>query len=109
MGKNFQTAKKPTNNAPSEEAIAAFEEGGAGKDNVVSHISTNEQSPKVEEQAAKAEPTKRLSVDLPANTHKRFKIACSATETKMVAEIMQFIEKRTREMEKEAGITHKNT
>lgn len=37
----------------------------------------------------------------------RFKTACSATGRKMVSEIQEFIERRTAEMEEEAGITRK--
>lgn len=53
------------------------------------------------------EPTKRLSIDLPASVHTRFKTACSATGTKMVGELLAFIEQRTRELEEEAGISRK--
>jgi len=52
-------------------------------------------------------PTKRLSVDLPAKLHTRFKTACSATSNKMAAEITAFIEARTAELETEAGISRK--
>ncbi len=48
-------------------------------------------------------PTKRLSLDLPARMHTRFKTACSATGRKMGSEIQDFIELRTNELE-EAGI-----
>jgi hypothetical protein len=40
-------------------------------------------------------------------THTRFKTACSATGRKMVSELQAFIEKRTAELEKQAGITRK--
>jgi hypothetical protein len=53
------------------------------------------------------EPTKRLSLDLPVSTHTRFKTACSATNRKMVNEIQEFIERRTAELEAEAGISRK--
>jgi hypothetical protein len=39
--------------------------------------------------------------------HTRFKTACSATNRKMVAELQAFIETRTKELEDEAGISHK--
>ncbi len=51
-----------------------------------------------------AEPVKRLSIDLPASMHTRFKTACSATNSKMAAEIIDFIERRTRELEIRAGL-----
>jgi len=53
------------------------------------------------------EPTKRLSLDLPASLHTRFKTACSATDRKMVGELQVFIEQRTQELEEDAGITRK--
>jgi hypothetical protein len=53
------------------------------------------------------EPTKRLSLDLPASVHTRFKTACSATGRKMVAEVQDFIARRIAELEREAGITRK--
>ncbi|MEE9320076.1 MAG: hypothetical protein V3U76_06480 [Granulosicoccus sp.] len=56
---------------------------------------------------APEEPTRRLSLDLPASIHKRFKTACSATDRKMTAEVLKFIERRTRELEKSADIFHK--
>ncbi|NDW02750.1 hypothetical protein G0A00_26060 [Yangia sp. PrR002] len=57
--------------------------------------------------AATDEPTKRLSLDLPAGLHTRFKTACSATDRKMVGELQAYIEARTKELEDEAGITRK--
>ena len=51
------------------------------------------------------EPTKRLSLNLPASLHTRFKTACSATSRKMGTEIQRFIERRTEEIEQEAGLT----
>ena len=47
-----------------------------------------------------AEPMKRLSVDMPANLHRRFKRACTAAEKVMVAEVLAFIEQRTAELER---------
>lgn len=92
--KTFTTAPKPRQ--PTAEAIEAYERGGAGHDHQPAPVS-----------ATPAEPTKRLSLDLPASTHTRFKTACSATGRKMVSEIQQFIERRTAELEAEAGITRK--
>ena len=97
--KTFTAAPKPRQQ-PSAEAIAAYEAGGAGHD----------QPPAPDRAAApgkKAEPTKRLSLDLPASTHMRFKTACSATGRKMVGELQEFIEKRTAELEAEAGISRR--
>jgi hypothetical protein len=85
--KSFKAA--PQAKQPTPEQVAAFTKGGAGTDK------------------ASDEPTKRLSLDLPMRTHTRFKTACSATGRKMVSEIQDFIEWRTKELEKEAGIALK--
>ena len=92
--KTFTAAPKPRQ--PTAETIERYEKGGAGHDRQAAPV-----------RAAPAEPTKRLSLDLPASTHTRFKTACSATGRKMVSEIQQFIERRTAELENEAGITRK--
>lgn len=44
-------------------------------------------------------PTKRLTIDLPEDSHTRFKVACARHKTKMVEEVTAFIERRTAEME----------
>jgi hypothetical protein len=87
--KTFTAAPKPK--PPSAEAIEAYEQGGAGHDQRPAPVKP-------------AEPTKRLSLDLPASVHTRFKTACSATGHKMVSEIQDFIKRRTAELEAEAGI-----
>jgi hypothetical protein len=50
---------------------------------------------------AKAEPIRRLSIDLPKSLHVRFKAACARSDRKMIDEVMAFIEKRTAELEAE--------
>jgi hypothetical protein len=97
--KTFTVAPKPKQ--PAAEAIEAYENGGAGHDRRPPPVSVVSVTNKP------AEPTKRLSVDIPASAHTRFKTACSATGRKMVSEIHQFIERRTAELEAEAGITRK--
>jgi hypothetical protein len=97
--KTFTAAPKPKQ--PSVEDIEAFERGGTGHDRQPAPVAA------VPAPAAPAEPTKRLSLDLPASTHTRFKTACSATGRKMVSEIHDFIEQRIAELETEAGITRK--
>jgi len=97
--KTFTAAPKPRQ--PTAEQIDAFEQGGSG------HDRKPVPRPVASAQTKPAEPTKRLSLDLPASTHMRFKTACSATGRKMVSEIQDFIERRTAEMEEEAGITRK--
>jgi hypothetical protein len=47
------------------------------------------------------EPTRRLSIDLPQSWHRRFKTACSRADKKMIAEVTDFIKRRTVELEKE--------
>jgi hypothetical protein len=89
--KTFTAAPKPRQ--PTADEIAAYEQSGAGHD----------QKP----ETGPAEPTKRLSLDLPASVHTRFKTACSATRRKMVSELAELIERRTAELEAEAGITRK--
>jgi hypothetical protein len=49
----------------------------------------------------KAEPTRRLSIDLPESWHRRFKIACTRTDKKMIDEVSEFIKRRTLELENE--------
>jgi len=96
--KTFTTAPKPA--PPSASAIDAYERGGAGHDQA---------SAKPQKAVADkaAESTKRLSLDLPASVHARFKTACSATGKKMVSEIQDFIEQRIVQLEDEAGISRK--
>ena len=96
--KTFSAAPKPKQ--PTDDQILAFERGGAGHD-------TTQASKPVAKPAATDEPTKRLSLDLPASLHTRFKTACSATDRKMVGELQAYIEARTKELEDEAGITRK--
>lgn len=48
-------------------------------------------------------PIVRLTIDLSEPTHTRFKTACVMTKRKMVDEVRSFIERRTAELEREAG------
>ena len=92
MSKSFKQAPKP---APiTLDQIAAFERAGPGHDTRT----------KGSVQAVPAEPTQRLSIDLPLSKHTRFKTACSATKRKMAVEIEGFIDRRIAELEAEAGI-----
>lgn len=43
--------------------------------------------------ASAAGPTKRLTVDIPAETHARFKAYCAMRQTRMAGEINAFIER----------------
>ena len=96
--KTFSAAPKPKTQ-PTDDQILAFERGGTGYDTT--------SAVKAPANTSTSEPSKRLSLDLPASTHRRFKTACSATNRKMVSEIQEFIEARTTELESEAGITRK--
>jgi hypothetical protein len=48
-------------------------------------------------------PIVRLTIDLAEADHTRFKTACAMTRRKMVDEVRTFIERRTAELEGEAG------
>lgn len=50
-----------------------------------------------------AAPIVRLTIDLPETDHTRFKTACAMTKRKMVDEVRSFIQRRTAELEGEAG------
>ena len=52
----------------------------------------------------RGEPTKRLSVNLPESLHTRFKTACSATNRRMIGEVLDLVERRTAELEQEVGL-----
>lgn len=97
--KSFTAAPKPR--PLTAEAIEAYETGGVGHDRALADAPVQTAAPKPQV------PTKRLSLDLPASVHMRFKTACSATGRKMVSEIQEFIERRTAELEDEAGISRK--
>lgn len=99
MSKTFAQAPKPRPLSP--EIIAAFERRGAGQD-TQTHIHVDVGNPEPAK-PANTEPTQRLSVDLPKSLHRRFKTACARTDRKMLAEVTDFIVRRTEELEKEAG------
>lgn len=48
-------------------------------------------------------PVVRLTIDLSEPAHTRFKTACAMTKRKMVDEVRAFIERRTVELEEDAG------
>lgn len=93
--KTFTTAPRPR--SLSAEEIDAFVSGGAGHDTAALARSEAAARPP----AAPTGPTKRLSLDLPEELHRRFKAACAATGRKMGAELASFIEARTAELEAE--------
>ena len=97
--KTFTVAPKPGHLTTEE--IEAYEKGGAGQDkrSVAKGSAVESSKP--------SEPTKRLSLDLPASVHTRFKTACSATGRKMAGELLVLIEHRAAELEIWAGISRK--
>ena len=97
MSKTFAQAPKPK--PLSAEVISAFERGGAGQD-TQTHIASKVKKRETAK-AEKAEPTRRLSIDLPESLHRCFKTACSKTDKKMHAEVTGFIKRRTVELEKD--------
>jgi hypothetical protein len=117
--KTFSTAPKPKNKQLSPEAISAFEQGGAGHDTAAAAtkktgsagqgraVAKTRKPAPTATIAVDDTPKKRLSLDLPESIHQRFKTACSATSRKMTMEVQEFIERRTAELETEAGITRK--
>lgn len=103
--KSFTAAPRP-NQQPSPEDIAAYEQGGAGHDSDTPTTPPEKDTAKTGagSNAVEDEPTKRLSLDLPASVHKRFKTACSATDRKMTDEVVRYIQKRTEQLEKQSGM-----
>lgn len=95
MSKTFATkAPKPTQaKQPTPDEISAFERAGAGHDQ-----SPQTHKPTKTVNAAKTEPMKRLSIDIPASKHTAFKTACSANSLKMAREIESFIDQRLKEL-----------
>ena len=64
---------------PAESRLDAFVRNGAGSD-------------------GNSGETARLTVDLPRETHRRFKAACALAGTKMNVEIRQLVERRCAEL-----------
>ena len=81
--KSFAAA--PKKSPPTPKQIEAFVKSGAGTDQ------------------PEDEPLQRLSVNLPESLHTRFKAACAQARTKMAAEIIAFVEKRTQELEQKSS------
>jgi hypothetical protein len=122
MAKTFKTfTKAPT--PGSLEAIEAYERGGLGHDTTKpqthihtkvsdhdttepqTHIHTNvadrdTTKPQAHIPTKVVETTKRLSIDMPASLHRRFKVACTTADKVMVGEVLAFIEQRTAELER---------
>lgn len=89
--KTFAAAPRPKQLAP--EQIDAYIHGGAG------HDTSSSAEPAAEK--PKNVPMKRLSIDIPEETHRRFKVACAASGRKMAVELTAFIERHTEELKRE--------
>ncbi len=90
--KSFTAAPRPKQ--LTAESIDAYVQGGAGHDTAATPVPEPATKPK-------DIPMKRLSIDMPEDAHRRFKVACAATGRKMAAELTAFIERRTAELESE--------
>ena len=82
MGKSFK--KAPQTVQPSDASIEQFVRRGTGKDT---------------QKSVNTENMKRLTVDMSADLHTRYKIACTQHGLKMNDDIRQFIERRCAELE----------
>jgi len=56
---------------------------------------------KIPTKVDRQEPIRRLSIDLPVSWHRRFKIACTKADKKMIDEVTDFIKRRTVQLEKD--------
>jgi hypothetical protein len=81
---------------------------GPAAENVEGLVPTNVETGKhandglrVTTNPGRTEPTRRLSIDLPESWHRRFKIACTRADRKMIDEVTEFIKHRTVELENE--------
>ena len=81
---------------PTSDEIDAFVRRGAGKDTETQKSANTEIKTPVQVETA------RLTVDLPRDMHRRFKIACTVADTKMNYEIRRFIDRRSTELETSA-------
>jgi hypothetical protein len=121
MSKSFSQAPKPPQ--LTADVITAFERRGAGQDtrahipplvesrettNVGTDLQTTAERVKVTNPGLgvttkedPAERTRRLSIDLPESWHRRFKIACTKIDKKMIDEVTELIKRRTVELENE--------
>ena len=81
---------------PTSDEIDAFVRRGGGKDTETKNSANTEIKTPVQVETA------RLTVDLPRDMHRRFKIACTVAGTKMNDEIRRFIDRRSTELETSA-------
>jgi hypothetical protein len=86
MSKSFKAAPTPVRQPTNDQILEFVNRGQQAQATVVA--------------AGAKEPTARLSLDIPAELHARFKAACARSRVKMTAELLAFIERRTAELEK---------
>lgn len=78
---------------PTPDQITRFVQGGLGKDEETQKTAKADMKTSVKEQMA------RLTIDLPRDAHRRFKLACVMADTKMNIELRRMIEQRCAELE----------
>ena len=95
------TKPKPKSTAqPTDKDISAFVEQGPGKDTQQSAKAVSQEPVKPENK--KSVKMSRITIDLSAEDHRAFKIACTVAGVKMNEEIRKLIVKRTAELTKAA-------
>ena len=116
MSKSFTASPKPKR--LDLEKVEAFEKSGSGHDRLPASPQTREvETPQMRESDSESmrhsanaqtletdtpqmrEPVTKLCVELPQSAHRRFKAACVASGKVMTAELIEFVERRTRELE----------
>jgi len=70
-----------------------------GEPTIVTTMKTTNLGLGVATKGGTAERTRRLSIDLPESWHRRFKIACTRADKKMIEEVTEFIKQRTVDLE----------
>ena len=96
--------REPTNVGDPAEVVGSDQKitnGETGKPINVGMLKTTKTGLGVTTKEGTDERTRRLSIDLPESWHRRFKIACTRADKKMVDEVTDFIKRRTAELEKE--------
>ena len=88
--KTFAAAPRPKQLAP--EQIDAYVHGGTGHDTPSAMVTAAEKP--------KGGTMKRLSIDLPEEVHRRFKVACAASGRKMAVEMTAVIKRHTEKLER---------
>jgi hypothetical protein len=96
--------REPTNVGDATEAVSFDQKNtnvGTGSPTNVEMVQATNTGLGIATKEGVAERTRRLSIDLPESWHRRFKIACTRADKKMVDEVTDFIKRRTAELEKE--------